>query len=378
MAAESALLTRRAILWAVAVAGGLGLVPSQGLAGAEGKPLEAVLTTPAAVTADKVAGWKKEGFAAVAVILDDGDEAPALREAAKAVTDHSLGLYFWVEVGRNPALAREHPEWMASLGSHGDWRKRFPRVRPLEKGEVAKAWPWVPITYREAFEAHRKRIDRLLARVPDGYRGVLLNDLQGGPASCGCGNLQCRWATDYGVPSTATKLAGVDAAARFVAEVGKSLKGKEVIPVWTTECEEEDLPADKLPKGGWSTGYCGGVPCLDYCRKRFNEQWTALHADRRGPTGLLLLHKEFGRDRKEYGGPANWLRAAVGYVERAGVTPVPRRRLWLVVQGYATAADEEATVRREAATIGAAAVLVVRTPIDQSYEPRIVKGKAAP
>ncbi len=378
MRAEYLLPSRSNSLWAVAVAIGLGLGTAHGVARAEEKPFEAVLTTPAAVSADTVAGWKKEGFSAVAVVLDDGDEAPALQKAAKVVADHSLGLYYWVEVGRNPALAREHPEWMASLGSHDDWRKGFPRVRLLEKGEVAKAWPWVPITSQEAFDAHRLRIDRLLARVPDGYRGVLLNDLQGGPASCGCGNLQCRWATDYGVPSTATKLAGADIAARFVSEVGKSLKGKEVIPVWTTECAEEDLPIDKLPKGSWSTGYCGGVPCLATCRKRFTEQWTALHADRRGPTGLLLLHKEFGRDRKEYGGPASWMKSCVDYVEKQGVKPIPRRRLWLVVQGYGMTADEEAAVRREAVKIGAAAVLVARTPIDQTYEPRIVKVKPVP
>ena len=260
MRAELLLPRRSKILWVVAVAGGLCLSTAQGTVKAEEKPFEVVLTTLAAVTTDTVTSWKKEGFTAVAVVLNDGDEAPALQEAAKVVADHSLGLYFWIEVGRNPAFAREHPEWMASLGSHDDWRKRFPKVRPLEKGEVAKAWPWVPITYRETFDAHRERIARLLARVPDGYRGVLLNDLQGGPASCGCGNLQCRWATDYGVPSTAAKLVGAGIAARFVAEVAKALKGKEVIPIWTTECEEEDLPIAKLPKGSWSTGYCGDVP----------------------------------------------------------------------------------------------------------------------
>jgi hypothetical protein len=378
MRTEHIFSERHAILWAVALASALSFGVPQGIAGTEEKSFEVVLTTTAVVTADKAASWKKKGFAAVAVVLDDGDEAAALQKAAKVLADNSLGLYFWIEVGRNPALARTHPEWMAALGSHDDWRKRFPNVRPLEKGEVAKAWPWVPITYREAFDAHRKRIDRLLTHVPDGYKGVLLNDLQGGPASCGCGNLQCRWATDYGVPSTTPKLAGADIAARFVAEIGKLVKDKEVIPVWTTECEEEDLPLDKQRKKSWTTGYCGSVPCLETCRKRFNEQWTALHADRRGPTGLLLLHKEFGRDRKEYAGPANWMKSNVAYVEKQGVKPVARRRLWLVVQGYATDADEEATVRREAVKMGAAAVLVARTPLDQSYEPRIVKVKPAP
>lgn len=364
---------RRLVL--AALAAGLAVALPRSVGGADDKPLEMVLVTADAVTGDRVAGWKKEGFGAVAVVLGDDVEATALQTAAKTVADAGLAWYVWVEVGRNPALARDHPEWMASLGSHDDWRTRFPKVRPPEKGEVAKAWPWVPITYREAFDAHLARVKRLLARVPDGCRGVLLNDLQGGPSACGCGNVQCRWATDYGVPATAAKLAGPGVAARFVAAVVHLAPGREVIPVWTTECEEEDLPADKRPSGGWGTGHCGGVECLATCRKRYAEQWTALQADRKGPTGLLLLHKEFGRDRKEYGGPANWITQGVGYAEKAGAKATPRGRLWLVVQGYGVPASDEAAARRVALKLGPGAVVVARTPIDQSYEPRVLPVK---
>jgi hypothetical protein len=272
------------------------------------KPLEGVIVEPEAVTGEKVAGWKKEGFQAVVVVLEDRHEAAVLGKAARAVADHSLDLYYWIEVGRNPGMAREHPEWMAALGMHHDWRKRFPTIRPPEKGEVYKAWPWVPISYQEAFDAHLARINKLLARLPGGYRGLLLNDLQGGPASCGCGNLQCRWAVDYGVPSTAARLKGPDVAARFVTEISKAARGKEVIPVWTVECEHEDMAAEKQrPKGGWSTSLCGNVDCFDTCRKKFAEQWSALHTDHRGPTGLLLLHREFQRDRKDYGTAGAWI-----------------------------------------------------------------------
>jgi hypothetical protein len=375
---EAAATIRFAMLGALVLIRGLDAVAMGAEAGAENKPFEAVIAAADGVESAKVAAWKKEGFRAVVLVLDDRLEARVLEKAAKAVAEQSLELYYWIEVGRNPTLAREHPEWMASLGSHGDWRQRFPKVRATEKGEVAKAWPWVPVAYREAFDAHQARIKRLLARVPEGYRGVLLNDLQGGPASCGCGNLQCRWAVDYGVPSTTAKLEGKDIAARFIAEVGKSAKGKEVIPVWTGECEQEDLPADRRPERSWGTGYCGGVPCFETYRKRFAEQWTALNADRRGPAGVLLLHREFQRDRKEYGGPAGWLKPAVEYVEKQSLKPLPRRRLWLVVQGYDISTEEEMAVRRVASKIGAGAVLVARTRIDQSYEPRMVKVKPRP
>ena len=343
------------------------------------KPFEGVIVEPEAVTRENVRGWKTEKFQAVVVVLDDRHEAAVLQKAAKAVGDHALDLYYWIEVGRNPTMAREHPEWMASLGMHADWRKQFPRVRPLEKGEVAKAWPWVPIGYQEAFDAHMARINKLLARLPEGYRGLLLNDLQGGPASCGCGNLQCRWAVDYGVPSTATKLKGVDVAAKFVTEISKAAKGKEVIPVWTVECEHEDMATQKQrPKGGWSTDLCGNVDCFDTCRKRFAEQWAALHAGHRGPTGLLLLHREFGRDRKEYGTPGEWIKQGLKYLDEQPAKVIPQKRLWLVVQGYDVSAAEEAAVRRVAAQVQAGAVLVARTRIDQSYEPRIVKAKPTP
>jgi hypothetical protein len=367
-----------ALLGCFLLAGGLEQ-PVLSAAGADGKQFEAVLVGPDAVVGEKVAAWKREGFRAVVVLLKEQDKKALLEKVARATAAHSLDLYFWIEVGRSPALAREHPEWMASLGMHGDWRKRFPRARPLEKGEVAKAWPWVPISYQEGYDAQLARVKKLLERLPPGYRGLLLNDLQGGPASCGCGNLQCRWAVDYGVPSTGTKRAGPDAAARFVREIGKAAKGKEVIPVWVTECAQEDLaPEKQRPRGGWSTGLCGAVNCFDTCRKKFAEQWSALHATHRGPTGVLLLHRELQRDRKEYGGPGGWITQAMKYLNEQTAKPFPRERLWLVVQGYDVSAKEEVAARRAAARLQPGVVLVARSRIDQSYAPRIVKVKPAP
>ena len=338
--------------------------------------MEAVLVEPADVAGQKVASWKKEGFRAVVVMLEEQHEEALLRKTAQAVAAHNLDLYFWIEVGRSPALARAHPEWLASLGMHGDWRKRFPKVRPLQKGEVAKAWPWVTITYQEAYDAHLARVKKLLERLPQGYRGILLNDLQGGPASCGCGNLQCRWAVDYGVPSGSAKRAGPGSAAQFVIEIGKAAKGKEVIPVWVAECAHEDLETKKQrPPGDWSTGLCGTVNCFDTCRKKFAEQWSSLHAAHRGPTALLLLHHEFQRDHKEYGGPGGWITQAMKYLNEQTAKPFPRERLWLVVQGYDVPAAEEAAARRAAAQLQPSVILVARSRIDQSYEPRLVKLK---
>ena len=171
------------------------------------------------------------------------------------------------------------------------------------------------------------------------------------------------------------KLTGPDAAWRFVSEVGKAAKGKEVIPVWVTECEQEDLPESKREKGSWGTGYCGSVPCFDTCRKHFAEQWTSLQAKRDGPTALLALHREFQRDRKEYGSTAGWVERTLDFCDKQSAAPVPHQRLWLVVQGYDIRPEEEAMVRTTASKSGVGAIIVARTRIDQSYEPRVTKVK---
>lgn len=340
-------------------------------------PLEAVLVDPGAVTAESVAAWRREGFRAAALVLDEQYLPSQYQAAAEAVREGPLDLYYWIEVARNPRMAAEHPEWMASLGLHQDWQERFPQVALPKKGEVAKAYPWVPIGYRESFDAHLARVAGLLEKAAGPYRGLLVNDLQGGPASCGCGNLQCRWAIDYGVPATATRLAGDDLAARFVAEVRKLAGAIEVIPVWMTECEDQDLPASLSPNGK-TTGYCGSVPCSrGTCPQAFTAQWSALVAGQDGPIGILAAHKELDRLGGDQGQSAAWIQAAVDYLDT--VPPehfgeaVAHKRLWLVVQGYDLAPGEQADVRRAARETGAGAVIVALARLDQSYEPRIIR-----
>jgi hypothetical protein len=345
------------------------------VAGEDAVTFHGLIIDPDAVTQADADAWKKEGFHALVLVLDERFDAAVYQKAAKAIAANGLDLYYWVEVGRNPTFANDHPEWMASLGSHNDWRKRFPDVRQLQDGEVAKAWPWTPIAYREASDAHVTRTKSLLGRVPAGYRGILLNDLQGGPSSCGCGNLQCRWAIDYGVPVTTEKIGGHDIVAKFLSGVSQFAAGKSVIPVWTTECEHEDMAVEKQSNHAWSTGYCGQVDCLNYCRERFAEQWIGLQAGYHGPIAILALQKEFQRSRSEYGPPASWTKHPVSYVDQKTLKSVPHQKLWLVIQGFDVTRKEEQAARAAAAATGAGAVLVARTRIDQSYEPRIMKSK---
>jgi hypothetical protein len=339
-------------------------------------PLQIVLVSAQRPGAERIAAWKQDGFKAVAVVLDDATDERVCREVFREVTAAALDVYYWIEVGRNPKLADAHPRWMASLGMHQDWRKRFPGVRAPKEGEVAKAYPWVPVWYQEAFDAQLARVERLLKKVPAGYRGLLLNDLQGAPGSCGCGNRLCRWATDYQVPATGTRIVGDDAPARFINAVRQRVRDKQVMPVWVTECEEQDLPADKRADGK-TTGLCGDVGCaVGLCPKEFSKQWSALVGTNQSPVGLLGLSSELERDRAEPGS-GRWVTNAVAYLDQVlpknGARRFPRGRLWLVVRGADAAHEAEA--RRLAVEQNPGAIVVARIPIDQSYEPRIIAVK---
>ncbi len=341
-----------------------------------GKATEMVFVAPDVVTPAQIEKWRGEGFTAIVVLLDEEHSADAYRIAAIAVSAAKMDLYYWVEIGRNKRLADAHPRWMASLGMHDDWLARFPAGKMPKKGEVAKAYPWVPIGYVEAFQAHVHRVEQLLDKVPDSYRGLLLNDLQGGPASCGCGNLQCRWALDYGVPATANKEGADDAAPRFVSAIRKLAPGKQIVPVWMTECEEQDLPADKAPAGK-STGLCGSVPCAaGTCPRAFAKQLRAFADVYSGPLGLLTAQQACGRDAKFYGGPSGWIAASVGYLDNTSLSPqrrgVPHDQLWLVVQGSSEHEEAETTSRNAARKLQPGAVIVARAPVEQSYEPRVI------
>lgn len=337
---------------------------------------EMVLAHCDEATPKSVERWRSEGFSAVVVPLDEDHTAEAFATAAAAIAAAGLDLYYWIEIARNKPLADAHPRWMASLGMHDDWLTRFPSVKKPSKGEVAKAYPWVPIGYAEAFQAHLRRVERLLQLAPVQYQGILLNDLQGGPASCGCGNLQCRWAIDYGVPQTATKERVDDAAARFVAAVEKLAPDKQVIPVWMTECEAGDLPADKAPHGK-TTGLCGSVACANgTCPQAFAKQLGALLATHMGPLGLLAAEEAAGRDARFYGGPGGWVTASVAYLDNTRLDSQervpPHDLLWLVVQGSPEGSAAETAARRAAHRLQPGVVIVARIRIEQTYEPRVI------
>ena len=323
-----------------------------------------VFARPERVTSEFLLAWKTKGMTAVVVPLDETTKKK-WGTVAKAVGRAGMTLWPWVEVGRNPAMAAEHPEWMASTGGHhDDWRRRFPKAPTAKPGEVIKAWPWVPIGYAPAFDAHRERLRGLLKDLPGDWSGLFLNDLQTGPSSCGCGNDQCRWALDYGSPSTAAKSPGDDLAARIVKELIARHPGKTVVPVWVTECETVDLPN---AKGG--TGLCGSVACAKGdCWPRYVRAWNPLVKASDGPIALALWAEMFHRD------PAPWLDSCLALFQTPPLdgSPLSAGRTIAVVQawGKTEAAVDSLLDRVKRSAKGWVLVL---DPIDQSWEPRAVR-----
>jgi hypothetical protein len=328
------------------------------------QPMRVILVEIAQATPASLAAWKAEGSTAVIVPIDESIPRARWADLSRAADRAGLELYPWIEVARNPALADAHPSWMATPGGHHhDWRRRYPNAPAAKPGEIVKAWPWVPIGYAPAFEAHRRRLRDLLEGLPGRWAGVFLNDLQAGPSSCGCGNDQCRWALDYGSPSTAAKTPGDDAAARLVVELARNYPGRAVIPVWVTECKLSDLPG--VPG---STGRCGKVECAKTsCWPRYARSWNPLLKASTGPLAVALWTERFGRD------PA-WVETGLSLFQQppGGGAPVPRDRVIAILQGWGTPRPDRTQLVARARQAGGGWVLAT-AQIDQSWEPRLVK-----
>lgn len=298
------------------------------------------------------------------IVLDVRDEVRDEELAAAAAQVRAAGrrLGYWLEVGRSEALAAAHPEWLATLQGHDEWRRVHHEADTPAADQVVVAWPWVPVGYRQAFAAHRERIARRLAALPSPDL-VFLNDLQGPPSACGCGNVLCRWATDYTLhgakPRRSATPLGPDAAARFVTEVAAMVPTAEVVPVWVTECELEDTVGD---------GACHGVGCYHgACWKEFDRQWTPLRAAA-NTTALLLPYRAFGRDLERFGEEAGWVRFAIEHLRQRD-RELPATALIAVLQGWGDA-DVDAQLAAAAAA-GVQRVLVAEREIEQGLTPRL-------
>jgi hypothetical protein len=320
-------------------------------------------------TKSRLHSLKSAGIRAVALQLHSGAEARvAERKACEQIERSELDLYYWIEVARSPELADANPAWMASLQGHSQWRRLFKDPPSPRGNEVVKTYPWVPILNKEPFQEQLLRVRKLLEDRPQ-PTGVFLNDLQGAPSACGCGNHLCRWTTDYGKIRSTTPL-GNGAPGEFVAAIQKLLPRSEVIPVWTTECEEHD---------GAQDGLCAGVGCFKgICWKAYTEQLMPV-ARRSQRLGVLLPYQAFQRDLEIYGEPAGWITHAVKSFKtmpaRHQGEPILPSRLIAVLQAWSVTTEQVAQQIDVAQRAGVAGYLVSYTEIEQGWEPRILQWK---
>lgn len=314
---------------------------------------------------------KSSGTNTVVFSLEGSDvEAKqGIRPAVLNADRVGLSVGYWVEVARSPKLADEHPEWMASLQTHDEWRRFFPDIAEPKPYEVAKTYPWVPILSREPFKAQRERVEKMLSDLPT-PKLIFLNDLQGAPSACGCGNLLCRWTSDYGNRRTTIPL-GDDASALFVSAIQKASPKSEVIPVWTTECEEQDGEPD---------GLCAGVGCFNgICWKSYVRQLMPV-AETSNRIAVQATYKQFQRDIDHYGtAEASWVTFAIETFAtmppRHGSKAIPASRVIAIIQGWDVTTEEIDAQQQAANRAGANGYVVAYDKLEQSWVPKIVAWK---
>ncbi len=332
------------------------------------KPTRAVLLAAEQVTETQIKGAKDDQANAIVVVLQGKTEAAKglQRSAANRILQSGFELYYWIEIGRNTELASSHPEWMASLQGHKEWRRFFPAFPQPGPDQVVKNFPWVPILYKESFAAHLRRVTEQLQDMP-AATGIFLNDLQGAPSACGCGNTLCRWTADYGDIKTATPY-GPRAAADFVKAVAELAGESTIIPVWVTECEQHD---------GASDGMCAGVGCFQgICWSAYAEQLMPLASQSR-TIGVLAPYVEFGRDDPRYGAAAGWVKHALDSFQdmppQRGGKAVTADRLVAILQGWDVSVEQIEAQRNQALAAGARGYVVAKTKIDQAWSPKLFK-----
>ena len=325
----------------------------------EAPPLRAALISQRqSITAD-LRELKRQGYNAIALEVVRYVEAKSASEQANRIRKAGFRLYYWIDVGRCEELASARPELMASIQGHPEWRRHFPSFPQPAVGEVVKNYPWAPVFYKEAFEEHLKRIHFLVRLLPKAD-GIFLNNLQAAPSACGCGNTLCRWTTDYGPIKTATQL-GPDSAAKFVATVKKLIPGAEVIPVWTTECQEHEMAKGQA---------CDGVPCFSgTCWYEYTRQLMPLAAES-SRIGALLTYKSLGQKPE-------WVDSAIRSFEKMPPTrkgaAIPAKRILPILQGWKVSATERADQIRRSREAGSEGYVMSLTPIIQSWKPKLIK-----
>ncbi len=311
------------------------------------------------VTSEALREWQVNSYCVAMVLSNDTNHSAELK-AATAINAAKLPLEYFIEIGRCPEMAAAHPEWMASLQGHAEWRKLFPAVAEPTENQVVKNSPWVPILYAETFAAHEDRVASLLRNMPIAEK-IWLHDLQGAPSACGCGHPLCRWTADYGPIKTATPLDN-SAAAKFVSAIQELSPESQIVPIFAGECEQED-----------EHSVCCGVACFDgKCWTEFTAQLDAV-AQVSPLIGVSSFYIDYERDLSRYGTDAAWIKYTVRSFQemppkRKG-TGVASPRLVPILQGWNVSDAQISAQIKQANACNVSGWRLALTPIDQSWQP---------
>jgi hypothetical protein len=284
-----------------------------------------------------------------------------LQTAIDTIQKAGLAAWGWIEIGRDEEAAEAHPEWM-HMPQHPEWLQDFP---DWTGGPQALVYPWVCVNNVETFAWAVQKVRRLANAYP-GLDGCFLNDIQGPPVGCGCGNILCRsWDNSPGIKIAPAPYAQPELffTAEFVRACQEILSSMPLVPVICSECEI-GVTIGGVESPDSLLGSCHSIPCARPCAlEYFPGLAKALEGQSR--VGLLALYKLFGRDRPLYGEIAGWVRGVVEHYLRLA----PKTNLIAVLQGWdVTAAEREAQVR-QAITGGARGILMAEMPIEQSWKP---------
>jgi hypothetical protein len=308
-----------------------------------------------------------------AVVFDLAAESGALRAACAAARAGGVPVRGWIEVGRDEAAAGAHPEWMHAP-QHHEWLQAFPN---WGGGRTALVAPWICVNNRAAFDYALNRVCRLVEAAPP-LDGLFLNDIQGPPAGCGCGNVLCRsWDNSPGAKIAPAPYQNPDvffsqvfwrACADAIANLSvNALPPSRVFPVICGECEI-GVTMGGVESPDERRGTCRGIPCSRPCALVY---WPglvrSLAAERGRPSavGLLTPYRLFDRDTPLYGGTAAWVGASAAHYREYD----PNASLIAVVQGWDVTQDELAAQKEQAIRNGAAGLLVLEEPLEQSWWP---------
>ena len=303
---------------------------------------------------------------ALAIVLDEQTDPHAFGEALLAVRSAGVLPYAWVEIGRDPAAAAAHPEWL-NTPWHPEWLAAFPDWRTPE-GMMPALAPWVSVHTRAVFDYALARVVSLLEglRAAGGLHGVFLNDVQGGPTGCGCGNELCRsWDVSPGTKVAPSPFTHTEDyyTVRFVEAVAAACPDLQIVPVICSECEI-GVTIGGIVNPDLTALHCHGVTCGNPCGGIYYPGLIRALAAQ-SCVGLLSFYRLFGRDIPLYGGEAAWCAAILdGYRQQN-----PAGQVISVLQGWDVPDGALEAQIAQSRRGGADGQLIALCPIEQSWWP---------